>query len=209
MKTKELIRARAFVVPNGLYCPDECEFNGGILMESAAYWSQAIFRRWVYKNHDEAWRVARKEKFGLEGLDPKRQKYAEIWFREPTGENKCSNWRDHGIDGFEELEDYELLTSYIPTDIFKGYKEGDTVTFDMPIQKIRACDDEDEDSIQITWIKISLILDQKNSRYPSFGGFHEVLTDKGAWMPCSVPSYRDCRKEIEDLKDKLRNSIPL
>ncbi len=205
MKTKQIIRAKAFAIPNGLYCPDECEYNGGMLLDSIAYWSKAIFNRWVYTSHDAAWRNERREKFGWDGLDAKRQKYVALWLHEPTGENDQSNWMDHGIDGYDELDGWKLLTNYIPVEIFNGYKDGDTVTFDIPIICEKHLDDDDEDEIRITWIKVSVMLDQKNGRYPSNGLFHEVLEEKGAWAPCSVPSYRDSKKKIQELQKTLYN----
>ena len=205
MKTKELIRAKAFVIPNGLYCPDELGFNGGMISDSVAYWSQKIFNRWLYKNHSEEWRKERKAALGWDGLDASRQKYVELWFHEPTGENDQSNWRDHGIDGFDELDGWDLLTNYIPTAIFEGYKDGDTVTFDIPIIRDKCWDDDDEDEIRITWIKVSVMLDQKGGRYPSNGLFHEILEAKGAWIPTTVPSYRDCKQRIQDLQDYIQN----
>ena len=205
MKTKELIRAKAFVIPNGLYCPDELGFNGGMISDSVAYWSQKIFNRWLYKNHSEEWRKERKATLGWDGLDSSRQKYVELWFREPTGENDQSNWRDHGIDGYDELDGWDLLTNYIPTAIFEGYKDGDTVTFDIPIIRDKCWDDDDEDEIRITWIKVSVMLDQKGGRYPSNGLFHEILESKGAWKPTTVPSYRDCKQRILDLQDYIQN----
>lgn len=205
MKTKELIRAKAFVIPNGLYCPDELGFNGGMISNSIAYWSQKIFYRWLYKNHSEEWRKERKVTLGWDGLDASRQKYVELWFHEPTGENDQSNWRDHGIDGFDELDGWDLLTNYIPTSIFEGYKDGDTVTFDIPIIRDKCWDDDDEDEIRITWIKVSVMLDQKGGRYSSNGLFHEILEAKGAWIPTTVPSYRDCKQRIQDLQDYIQN----
>ena len=205
MKTKELIRAKAFVIPNGLYCPDELGFNGGMISDSIAYWSQKIFNRWLYKNHSEEWRKERKAALGWDGLDASRQKYVELWFHEPTGENDQSNWRDHGIDGYGELDGWDLLTNYIPTAIFEGYKDGDTVTFDIPIIRDKCWDDDDEDEIRITWIKVSVMLDQKGGRYPSNGLFHEILEAKGAWIPTTVPSYRDCKQRIQDLQDYIQN----
>lgn len=133
------------------------------------------------------------------------------------------------------------MTNLLPVEIFRDYKEGDTVTFELPIEKDlyreatykrrlwkmefedkngrkptveeveEACpiDDDIDEEIIITWIKVSMILAQKDSRYNYFGGFHEILNDKGAWTPTTVPSYSDCKKEIEDLKDKLRYSIAM
>jgi hypothetical protein len=206
MKTKEIIRAKVFIIPNSLYCPDELGFNGGMISDSVAYWSQKIFDRWLYKNHSEEWRKERKAALGWEGMDSKRQKYVELWFHEPTGENDMSNWRDHGIDGYKELDGWNLLTNYIPAAIFEGYKDGDTVTFDLPIVRGKCLSIDDEDEILIiTWIKVAVILDQKNGRYPYNGLFHEILEAKGAWIPTMIPSYSDCKQKILDLQDRIQN----
>lgn len=231
MKTKELIRAKAFVIPNGLYCPDESDFNGGFILDSLREYSQATQQKWFY-SHNEEWR---KEHENIRKSN--RQKYVQVWFFEPTGTNSDSNWFDHGIDGYDELSCWRPLTNLLPVEMFRGYKEGDTVTFELPIEKdlyrtaIRerciwkmefeekhgrkpteeeieeACpiDDDIDETRVITWIKVSIILSQKDGRYSSFGGFHEILTDKGAWTPTTVPSYSDCKQRIQDLQDYIQN----
>ena len=197
MKTKEIIRAKVFIIPNGLYCPNEFGFNGEMISDSIAYWSQKVFDRWIYENHSEEWRKERKTALGLDGLNASRQKYVELWFHEPTGENNMSNWKDHGIDGYDELYGWNILTDYIPAAIFEGYKDGDTVTFEIPI----ICDknlNDDKDEIRITWIKVSVILDQKGGRYPSNGLFHEILESKCAWY--------ECKKCIQYLQNYIKNN---
>lgn len=235
MKTNEIIRCKAFIIPNSLYCPDECEFNGGFIVDSLREYAQRTQQKWFY-SHNEEWR---KEHENIR--KPNRQKYVQVWFFEPTGENNDSNWFDHGIDGYEELDFWRPLTNLLPVEMFRDYKEGDTVTFELPIQKDlykeeiykrrewkldfakengRLPTEEeiekgygdhpiDHDMSITTWVKVSMILAQKDGRYGYFGGFHEILNDKGAWTPTTVPSYSDCKKEIEDLKDKLRYSIPM
>ena len=229
MKTKELIRCKAFIIPNSLYCPDELDYNGGFILDSLREYSQATHSKWFY-SHNEQWR---KEHESIR--ESNRQKYVQVWFFEPTCENDESNWFDHGIDGYEELDFWRPLTNLIPVEIFRGYKEGDTVTFELPIEKdlykeiihkrrewkldfakengriptkeeieeAYPIDDDIDETRVITWIKVSMILSQKDGRYSNFGGFHEILADKGAWTPCTIPAYRDCKKEIEDLKNKL------
>ena len=231
MKTKEIIRAKAFIIPNSLYCPDELDFNGGFVLDSLREYSQATYEQWFY-SHNEEWR---KEHEDIR--KPNRQKYVQVWFFEPTGENDESNWYDHGIDGYDELKNWRPLTNLLPVEIFRGYKEGDTVTFELPIEKDlykaaiherrlwkkdfedkngraptveeveAACpiDDDIDKTRVITWIKVSLILSQKDGRYSRFGGFHEVLADKGAWTPCSVPSYSECKQRIQDLQNSIEN----
>jgi hypothetical protein len=231
MKTKEIIRGKIFIIPNGLYCPDELDYNGGFILDSLREYSQATQQKWFY-SHNEEWR---KEHEDIRKSN--RQKYVQVWFFEPTGENDDSNWFDHGIDGYDELKNWRPLTNLLPVEMFRGYKEGDTVTFELPIEKDlykeairerrqwamefeemylrKPTDDEIQEQCPIdydidgtrviTWIKVSVILSQKDGRYSSFGGFHEVLTDKGAWTPCSVPSYSDCKQRIHDLQNSIEN----
>lgn len=55
MKTNEIIRCKAFIIPSSLYCPDELDFNGGFILDSLKEYSQKTQQKWFY-SHNEEWR---------------------------------------------------------------------------------------------------------------------------------------------------------
>lgn len=110
----------------------------------------------------------------LEGLKSTTTKYIQLWFVTPksvAGDNDQSNWRDHGIDGYPELEGWRLDCEWFPAELFKGHKEGDVVTVVAPITRY----DAERGVTESATIKIACNLKQSDYRYCRFGTFEEAL----------------------------------
>lgn len=158
LKTKEIVRADVFVVPN-------C--------------SLIINERTFESTRSDLYRIFSLNEDALEG-DFLDQVWAQVWFCTPGGQNQNSNWRDHGIDGYRELEGdgrngtWRPISMYLPKTLFKGYKEGDTVTFRMPIDRNVEINDGNIVT-EISSIMVSLCLKQRGYRYERYGKFEEVL----------------------------------
>ena len=149
MKQTEILNGDIFIIPNRSFI-GEFVFvttNAKVQMETV-----------YYKNQE----------FNTNNVSFDDTRWIECWWCDPKEDN--SNWRDHGI---ERLEDgnWRLSTSYVPTWLFNGHREGDIVTFKMPVHKL---DRENELSIYST-VKISVRLAQSKYRYRQFGTFEEVL----------------------------------
>ena len=145
MKTREFIRGNVFIVPNA-YTTLEENFD-----------QETLLKVYQFINY---------------GLDKpldriSEEKFIQVWYVTPGDSD--SNWRDHGIDGYNELKGYKPISIYLPVSLFRGYKEGDTITVNLPITKnTRKASDIDA-------VKVSLTLKQKDYRYGNFGKFEEVL----------------------------------
>lgn len=146
--TQEMIRADIFIVPNRA-----AQWEGSLAQKSGfdlATWHAR--QQIMYVN-----KVTRPSDFASE-------KFVEVWFATPG--NKQSNWFDHGIDGYDCLKNWELVTNRLPASVFEGHKEGDVVTLELPV--------ESED-YQRKFIKVALTLSQRKYRYRDFGDFEEVV----------------------------------
>ena len=106
----------------------------------------------------------------LNVLDCLEDKYVEVWIASPG--NDQSNWSCHGIDQLDNKWFPEV--ERLPASLFDGKKEGDVVTFSMPII-CKNLDDDGDDIVVRKYQKVSLCLKQKDYRYRSFGSFEEVL----------------------------------
>ena len=154
MKTKQIITGDVFIIPNGVLIPKN------VLLEDTYYnlYTIAIKNNVKFDNNT---------------------KFVQVWFCTPGNSN--SNWVDHRIDGYKELEGWRPKSSYLPVDIFAGKKEGDVVTIDLPIVGWEptnpfkgiditpaGCKIPAGVSVETT-IKVSLTLAQGKHRYRKFG----------------------------------------
>lgn len=150
MKTKETIKVDVFVVPNESYKVSEKTFE----------WARYDYFRIYHANRD---------KISGEFMD---QIWIQVWF--VTRGNPDSNWTDHTIDGFKELQYWRPVCQYLPKALFEGHKEGDIVTVNLPITKsVELCEESYAD--MYATIKVDLCLKQQGYRYERFGKFEEVL----------------------------------
>ncbi len=166
MKTKSVITGDVFITPNGL-----CTAND--------IWDEGT-RYGMYLSAVEN---------GIH-FDADKTKFIELWYCTPNGEN--SNWRDHCIDGHAELAYWRPITSRLPVELFKGKKEGDIVTVELPItgwtalNPVRKIDNPPAgckmpNGVTVTThVTVSLRLSQLKYRYRRFGTFEEVLEKLGA-----------------------------
>ena len=143
MKTKEFIKGNIFIIPNSA-----CTKND-FLLDS-------------YKGKAQELLIAN-------GIQNDDEKLVQIWFFTPG--NDESNWVDHNIDGYEELEYWKPAIGYLPVSLFEDKDDGDVVTVNLPIEKY----DYNEKITMNTTIKVQLKLDQLGTRYKRFGSFAEVL----------------------------------
>ena len=91
----------------------------------------------------------------------------------------CDNIPDHGISFINDVGQHIRIKSkiggHMPIELFKGKKEGDTISIKLPIL-ISIEDDGSEDIIDIdTVATVQLTLRQIGYRYQRFGKFEEVL----------------------------------
>jgi hypothetical protein len=159
MKQTRILNGNIFIIPNGSFHVNDLAFvttNAKLQMEHVFWGNKEL-------NHND--------------VSFNDTRWIECWWCDPTDTD--SNWRDHGIEELNKelphkeqmLSPWRLSTSYVPTWIFEGRKEGDIVTFKMPIQKVDTENDLTINSI----VKMSVKLAQKSYRYSSFGKFEEVL----------------------------------
>jgi len=165
METKKTIVGDIFIIPNSLAKPKNMMF------EEARFDLYRMAKANDIKFTDES-------------------KFVEVWFATPG--NQDSNWRDHTIDGYDELKGWRPIWNYLPVELFKGRKEGDVVTFNLPIESWTAAHpitglDNSPAGCNIpngvtvtTKIKVSMTLAQTKYRYRRFGTFEEVLEKLGA-----------------------------
>ena len=165
METKKTIVGDIFIIPNSLAKPKSMMF------EEARYDLYRMSKANNIKFTDDS-------------------KFVEVWFATPG--NRDSNWRDHCFDGYAELEHWRPIWNYLPIELFEGRKEGDVVTFNLPIESwtaahpIKGCDAQPAgcdlpNGVTVTTnIKVSMTLAQLKYRYRRFGTFEEVLKQLGA-----------------------------
>lgn len=168
MKTKNIISGDVFVIPNDLCTAKDM-------------WDEEV-RHGMYvsaiENHIH--------------FDAEKTKFIELWFCTPDSSTGDSNWRDHCIDGYGELVNWRPITSRLPVEIFKGKKEGDIVTVELPITGWTALNPvigidyppagcKMPNGVTVTThVTVSLRLSQLKYRYRRFGKFEEVLEKLGA-----------------------------
>ena len=168
MKTKSIISGDVFVIPNGLRAAKDMWDEG---TRHGMYLS--AIENDIY-------------------FDPEKTKFIELWYCTPNSNSRDSNWRDHCIDGYAELAHWRPLSSLLPVELFKGKKEGDIVTIELPItgwtalNPVRKIDDPPAgckmpNGVTVTTrVTVSLRLSQLKYRYSRFGTFEEVLEKLGA-----------------------------
>jgi hypothetical protein len=125
MKTRQIINCNAFVIPNS---PVRIS-NYRDLTKIHSY--ELSFLADLSKIF---------ESLKSEGLIPEEKKFCDeefiqMWFATPG--NPESNWVDHKIDGYPELEDHRPISMYLPKSLFNGYVEGNIITFNMFVEKPR------------------------------------------------------------------------
>lgn len=160
MKNQKLINGDVFIIPNPSYIHNESK---GFKLPSFIIDLEKVY--WGNKNLNK----------GNNTFDETR--FVECWFCNKDHDN----WRDHGVGSLEEgnelsskeerLEPWRLSTSWVPSWIFDGHKEGDVVTFCMPVNRR----DYSRGVTELSTIKVSMRLNQSNYRYKRFGKFEEVL----------------------------------
>ena len=158
MKNQPIVMGSIFVIPNPSFNLSGNDF----VLASTRCSLESIY----YQNSE-----MNSDKISLENT-----RWIQCWFCNP----RCSdsNWQDHGVESMNKslskkdkaLYPWRLESGYVPDWIFSGKKEGDVVTFKMPIHRLT------EDGISMSsMIKISVKLDQSSYRYRNFGTFEEVL----------------------------------
>lgn len=191
MKTKELINADIFIIPN-----PSIKYPKEIRPYRVNLWQRIIDQHY-----------ATKESVDDELTDIENEEFVEVWYvtRKDGYENSQSNWFDHDIDGYSELLGFRPVTNYLPKSLFDGHKEGDIITFPLVItgcglsmskeyqeaynkfindeisaKEYRKTLNTLKKSIDLnlevrTSVKISARLAQKDYRYKRFGSFEETL----------------------------------
>lgn len=149
MKTKEILRADVFVIPNGSFTVK----NGGLFEDT---------RSDLYRAYTANYSNLKDVSTNFEDLT-----WVELWFCS-RNDNPNSNWVDHGIDELRD-QDWRVSCRYLPKVIFEGHKEGDCLTINLPINR------PTEDGTEISTVKVELCLKQSSYRYSRFGNFEEVL----------------------------------
>ena len=159
---EKIIEADVFVVPNPAFRPyKELDFGSAKFVNELAV--QLAGKLSALNSH---------LKYGdkINVLPAMEDKYIEVWIA--TRGDDQSNWSCHGIDQLDHKWFPEV--ERLPASLFAGKKEGDVVTFSMPIIR-KDLDDDGEDIIIKKWQKVSLCLKQRDYRYRGFGNFEEVL----------------------------------
>lgn len=163
MKTNEMIKANIFIIPNASVkaATEQPKSNFEFWAELEKIWFNIVFE-------DKIVSITDNDKFYNES-------WVQVWYCTP--ESSDSNWYDHLIDGYTELEGWEPVSQYLPKSLFEGKKEGDVVTFTLPIcrKAWRANPLNHSTKIEYDKIKVSLTLSQTKYRYRNFGNFEEVL----------------------------------
>jgi len=192
MKTKELINADIFIIPNAaVKYPKSTETVTNIDL-----WKHVIDQYYAVKTSTD-----------IESVDIANEEFVEIWYvtRKEGYDNRFSNWHDHKIDGYNELIEFRPITRYLPKSLFNGHKEGDIITFPLIIsgnglsmskeyqelctkfengemsgeefrKSVRELKKSMDSYLEIrTRIKISARLAQNDYRYKMFGPFETAL----------------------------------
>ena len=153
MKNQNLLAGDIFIIPN----PSFKTLDESFKLPSFMMDINTIF----YQNED----------LNTNNVKIEDTRFIECWFCNPENDN----WRDHGIKnlerGFEDDEYWRLSSSYVPDWIFNGHKEGDVVTFKMPVE--RRC--RKRCVLERAIVTLSVTLAQNKYRYRGFGNFEEVL----------------------------------
>jgi hypothetical protein len=160
MKTKSIIVGDIFIIPN-----PSISVSREKPRSNFGPWSDV-----------EAVHTSLRFKDKLISSDFESESFVQIWFCTPGNSN--SNWCDHLIDSYDELKGWEPRSSYLPKSLFADKKEGDVITFDLPIcRKAWRADLHDRGNTRIEYdtIKVSLTLAQLKYRYRNFGPFEEVV----------------------------------
>ena len=159
MKTNEFIRADVFIIPNASF-----KYEGSLEQKEGCGTG-------IVNDLNTMWHVALPKEL-RENKEFKNEDWIEVWYVTPG--NDESNWGSHHIDGYSELKGWKPRTDYLPKSLFEGKKEGDCITFDLPI--VKELDDNNCDyAYAYAIIKIQLCLAQTKYRYRNFGTFEEVL----------------------------------
>lgn len=191
MKTKELINADIFIIPN-----PSTKYPKEMRPHKVNLWQRIIDQYY-----------ATKDSVDDELTDIENEEFIEVWFvtRKAGYEKDFSNWFDHNIDGYDELLGFSPVTRYLPKSLFNDHKEGDIITFPLVItgcglsiskeyQEAHSKYYNDEitggeyrkilnklkksidSNLEVrTSIKISARLAQNDYRYRNFGTFEETL----------------------------------
>ena len=155
MKNQSLLTGDIFVIPNRAFVPS---LDEGFTTPTFMMDINCIY----YSNSD----------LNVNKIKSEDTRFIECWFCNEYNEN----WRDHGIRGLElgiedKDEPWRLSSNMVPEWIFDGKKEGDVVTFNMPVERR----DHERGILERSTIKLSMVLNQSKYRYRNFGKFEEVL----------------------------------
>lgn len=160
MKTNEMIKSNIFIIPNPSIkvATEQPKSNFGFWAELESIWNNIVYTDNIVnsdkKFYDEEW--------------------VQVWYCTPGSSD--TNWYDHLIDGYTELEGWEPISQYLPKSLFEGKKEGDVVTFTLPIcRKAWRARLDLQSRIEYDEVKVSLTLSQTKYRYRNFGNFEDVL----------------------------------
>ncbi len=156
------IRADVFIIPN-----PAVKFVGSMSQEMGSdldFWSE-LNAIW--------WSLPEKIR---EGREFQKDEFIQVWYATPG--NSESDWFHHGIDGYNELKGWHPRgCAYLPKCLFKGYKEGDCITIELPLKK-RILKEDSETGFYTEMFriqKVQLILSQLKHMYKYLGSFEEVL----------------------------------
>jgi hypothetical protein len=164
MKTNATINGEIFVIPN-------CSISASIEQpkRNFQFWGrlERVWQSLCYGSH----KIVDSDKNFYD------ESWIQVWYCTPGSDN--SNWYDHLIDGYQELEGWQPCCQYLPKSLFEGHKEGDVITFELPIERrwhrSLKSDPEMKSRIEMDEIVVSLTLAQTKYRYRNFGPFEEVL----------------------------------
>ena len=104
------------------------------------------------------------------------EKFVQVWYTSPNSPE--SNWVDHYIDPLAKVYPvkrkgqtyWRISSSLVPVSLLQGHKEGDIVTFNVPVSRFTGIG-----SREASIIKVSVKLNQSYYRYRNFGKFEEIL----------------------------------
>lgn len=159
-KTTEMIKGNIFIIPNPAIkaATEQPKSNFEFWAGLESIWNNIVFSDKIVNSDKKFY----------------EEKWVQVWYCTPNSSN--TNWYDHLIDGYTELEGWEPVSQYLPKSLFEGKKEGDVVTFTLPIcRKAWRARVDLEARIEYNDIKVSLTLCQTKYRYRNFGNFEDVL----------------------------------
>lgn len=126
-------------------------------------------------------------------FDREKDIVVQLWF---VNKEISTNFQDHGFYAMYENEEYHFSgteLNYLPTSVFEGHVEGETISIDIPMKPVFKLDPKTDETVRLRdrkmtdfeddnieevpefIITFNITLKQQGYRYMRFGNFEDVL----------------------------------